>query len=324
MFTLEELPSVFPTVEAAQQKLSHLGITHVDYIASGMEGHVFRLEPQSVAKVWHHKTRAEITPLKDFYEQLQTLEFPFETPLITQVQEVDGTTISVEKELHGTSMRTLVKEDELEPPPFAFEAVLSILSISKDKKLIGDKVHLPILGIMPSREARNSGVIAVLLEVANQKVKKYGDQLRRSVPDFDWIYKRTVRHLLESRVEEMQAVHGDLCPENILLDADGKVTAVLDWGFMSLFGDSTLDASFTCGIYNMYGPYHRQIDDMFLKACEARLVYSRERLLLYRALYAIIQSNAFSEDGSDGHYGWCVENLLRDDLRSVLSKQHIE
>jgi serine/threonine protein kinase len=314
---------VFPAVETAQQKLSRLGITHVDYIASGMEGHVFRLEHQSVAKVWQAKTLAEIIPLKDFYEGLQTLEFSFETPLITQVQEVDGTTISIEKELHGTSMRTLVKDDELGPPPFAFEAVLSILSSLKDKKLIGDKVHLPILGMMPSREAGESGSMAVLLEIAHQKVKRYGNQLRHSVPDFDWIYERVVKHLLEHKVEEMQAVHGDLCPENILLDEQGKVTAVLDWGLMSLFGDSTLDASFACGIYNMYGPHHRQIDELFLKACEARLGYSRERLLLYRALYAIIQSNAFSETGSDGHYAWCIENLLRDDIRSVLSKEHI-
>lgn len=313
---------MIPTVEIAQQKLSHFGVRHVDYIASGMEGHVFRLEHQSVAKVWHHKTLAEITLLKDFYEQVQTLEFPFETPLITQGQEVDGTTISIEKELHGTSMRTLVKEDEVEPPPFAFEAVLSILSSLKDKRLISDKVHLPILGIMPSRQSKESGSRAVLLEVAYQKVKKYGDQLRRSVPDFDWIYERTIKHLREARVEEMQAVHGDLCPENILLDAEGKVTAVLDWGLMSLFGDSMLDASFACGIYNMYGPHHRQIDEIFLKTCEARLGYSRERLLLYRALYAFIQSNAFSEDGNDGHYSWCVENLRRDDLRDVLSKQH--
>jgi Phosphotransferase enzyme family len=309
-------------VETARQKLSRLGVTEVGYIASGMEGHVFRLENQSVAKVWHFKTLEEIVSLRHFYELLQTLDFPFETPLITQVQEIDGTTISIEKELPGTSMRTLVKEDELEPPTFAFEAGLTILSALKNKMLRGSKVHLPILGIMPSQQAKLSGSTAVLLEVANQKVKKYGDQLRCSVPDFDWIFQRTIIHLLELRANEMQAVHGDLCPENILLDAEGKVTAVLDWGMMSLFGDSVLDASIASGIYNMYGPHHRQIDEMFLTACEARLGYSREQLLLYRALYAIIQSNAFSEDGSDGHYAWCVENLLRDDLRSVLSKKH--
>jgi hypothetical protein len=240
---------VIPTVETARQKLSHVGITDVEYIASGMEGHVFRLEQQSVAKVWHAKTLEEVLPLKDFYERLQTLDFPFETPLMMQVREVDGTTISLEKELHGTSMRTLVKDDETEPPPFAFEAVLSILEVFKEKRLKGNKVHLPILGIMPSRETRDRGSIAVLLEVASQKVKRYGDQLRLSVPDFDWIYKRTIRHLLELELEERQAVHGDLCPENILLDEHGKVTAVLDWGMMSLFGDSRLDASFACGIY---------------------------------------------------------------------------
>jgi serine/threonine protein kinase len=314
---------VIPTVETARQTLNHFGITKVEYIASGMEGHVFRLEPHHVVKVWHAKTLEEVTPLKDFYERFQTLDFPFETPLITQVQEVEGVTISIEKELHGILMRTLVKEDEIEPSPFALEAVLSILEALKDKKLRGGKVHLPILGVVPSRQAKDSGAIAVLLEVAHQKVKRYGDQLRRSIPDFDWIYQNTVRHLLEARVEEMQAVHGDLCPENILLDEQGKVTAVLDWGMMSLFGDSVFDASFACGIYNMYGPYHRQIDEVFLKACEERLNYSRERLLLYRALYAIIQSNAFSETGSDGHYAWCVETLCREDICSVLARGQI-
>jgi serine/threonine protein kinase len=315
---------VIPTVEIARQKLNHLGITDAEYIASGMEGHVFRPEHQRVAKVWHSKTLEEVTPLKDFYESLQTLALPFETPLITGVQEVDGTTVSIEKELHGTSMRTLVKEDEKEPPSFAFEAVLSILEALKDKKLKGDKVHLPILRVTPSPQARESGAIAVLLEVAQQKVKQYGGQLRRSVPNFDQIYERIVKHLLRQEGEEMQAVHGDLCPENILLDEQGKVTAVLDWGMMSLFGDSTLDASFACGIYNMYGPHHRQVDEIFLKACEVRLGYSRERLLLYRALYAIIQSNAFSETGNDGHYAWCIDTLLREDIRSVLSEKHID
>ena len=314
---------MIPTVETARQKLSYLGIKDVEYIASGMEGHVFRLEHQNVAKVWHRKALEEVTPLKEFHEQLQTLYFPFETPLIAQVQKVDGTTISIEKVLPGTSMRTLMKDDEVEPPSFALEAVLSVLEVLKGKKLSGDKVHLPILGVMSSREARAKGAIAVLLEVAHLKVKRYGDQLRCSVPDFDWLYDRTVKHLLEAEVEEMQAVHGDLCPENILLDEHGKVTAVLDWGMMSLFGDSMLDASFACGIYNMYGPHHRQIDAIFLTACGARLGYSRERLLLFRALYAIIQSNAFSETGSDGHYAWCVETLLREDIRSVLARGRI-
>lgn len=288
-----------------------------------MEGHVFRIGDRSVGKVWFSKSVGEVVPLKHFYEFLQTLALPFETPLITQVEEVDGTTISVEKELTGTPMRQLVKEDEHDPPAFALEAVLTVLGALKERSLSGGESHLPILGIMPSRQARLGGPTSVLLAVADCKVRTYGDQLRRSVPQFGWIYRRTVHHLLNLRTGGTQAIHGDLCPENSLLNADGQVSAVLDWGFLSLFGDSALDASVACGVYNMYGPHHRHIDDVFLAVCEARLGHSREQLLLYRALYALMSSNAYSEDGSDGQYVWCVQNLLRDDLRSVLSKEYL-
>lgn len=311
------------TIETARQKLRQLGFTDVEPLASGMEGYVFRLGDRKVAKVWLSKSVDEVAPLKHFYELLHTLALPFQTPLISQVEEVEGTTVSTERELPGTPMRELVREDERDPPAFALEAVLTVLSALKDKRLSSGESHLPILGITPSRQARLSGPTSALLEVADRKVGKYGDQLRRSVPDFDWLYRRTVHHLLEVQREDTQAVHGDLCPENFLLDAQGNVCAVLDWGFLSLFGDSALDASVACGVYNMYGPHHRRIDDVFLTTCEARLGYSRARLLLYRALYSIMSSNAYSEDGSDGQYAWCAENLLRDDLREVLSKKHI-
>ncbi len=314
------------TVEVARQKLAELGLADVEHLASGMEGHVFRTgdrsAKESVAKVWLYKPFGEVAPLKQFYERLQTLALPFATPLITQVKEVDGMTVSLERKLPGTPLRERVREDEREPPAFAHKAVLTILGALKDKKLSSDDSHLPLLGVTPSPQARRGGPTSALLAVAEQKVRTYGDQLRASVPGFDWLYKRTVHHLLKVRLEATQAVHGDLCPENILLDADGDVTAVLDWGFLSLFGDAALDASIACGVYNMYGPHRRRLDEMFLTDCEA-LGHSRERLLLYRALYAILSSNAYSEDGSDGQYAWCVENLRRDDIRDVLSKEHL-
>ena len=311
------------TLEAAQEKLNLSGIADAEHIASGMEGHVFRIGDQNVAKVWFDKSVDEIFSLQHFYEQLQSLSLPFETPYITQVRGADGVTISVERELSGTPMRNLVAEDESEPLPFALEATLKVLRALKETDLSGAESDLAILGVIPSQRAKHSGVTSVLLEVAEQKVSRYGTQLRKSVPDFDWIYQRTIYHLLKMEPNKPQAVHGDLCPENFLLDEHNNVSAVLDWGFLSLLGDSALDASIACGVYNMYGPYHRQLDDIFLSACKETLDYSRERLLVYRALYAILTSSTYSEDVDDGHYIWCTENLLRDDIRNALAREHI-
>ncbi len=94
------------------------------------------------------------------------------------------------------------------------------------------------------------------------------------------------------------------------------MSAVIDWGFLSLFGDSSLEAS---GIYNLYGDHHRKIDDFMLSTCVDAMGYDRHRLLVYRALYAIMTSKSYSEDGSDGQYAWCVNTLHRDDIRGALS-----
>lgn len=314
---------MFLTAEGALQKLTRLGLKDARHLASGMEGHVFRVGDHNVAKVWLYKPLSEVESPRHFYNLLQTLSLPFRTPQIVEARDVGGTVVSLERELTGTPLRNLIGETDLEPPKLAFEAVLNVLGALKNSFAGGDS-PLAVLGVTPSRRARLDGPASVLLEVADQKVRRYGDRLRRSVPDFDRIYSRTAHHLQNLPAIGGQAVHGDLCPENILLDEEGKVAAVLDWGLLSLLGDSALDASVACGVYDMYGPHHRQLGDAFRSACQARLGYSRERLLLYRALYAIVSSNAYAEDERGGHFAWCVENLLRDDLRSVLSSGRID
>ena len=68
----------------------------------------------------------------------------------------------------------------------------------------------------------------------------------------------------------------------------------------------------------MYGTHAREIDKQVTEALSTSLEYSYEVLLAYKAVYAIITSNAYAEDGSDGHYRWCVAILQREDVRSSL------
>jgi hypothetical protein len=97
------------------------------------------------------------------------------------------------------------------------------------------------------------------------------------------------------------------------------VSTVIDWGFLSHVSDSALDASIACGIYDMYGPFTRERDEALVTACVSQHGYDGDRLLIYRALYAILTSNAYSDDGTDGHYAWCMETLNRADVRRALS-----
>ncbi|MGI8404207.1 MAG: phosphotransferase family protein [Thermomicrobiales bacterium] len=311
-------------LEMIQSRVQRLGNEHAIHVASGMEGHVFRDGEQRVAKAWFHKSPDEIVALKSYYWSLHTLSLPFATPEILSIDFVDGTTVSIECELSGRSMGELVCEQDETARYFAVEALTAILRGLGTDEVPHPGSNLPILDIRPSEEAFQRGPSHVPCEVASKKVAQFGSQLRVSVPGFDLLFARTIEHLLALTVARTCAIHGDLVSPNILLDDRGCVTAVLDWGLLSMFGDPAFDASITAGIFNMYGPHGREIDENLLTHFQRELGYSKERMLLYRALYAIMSSNFYSPNGTDGHYAWCVATLKREDIRSVLSSTRIE
>ena len=310
-------------LETIQSRVQRMGNEPVLHIASGMEGHVFRIGDQRVAKAWFHKPLDKIVPLKNFYASLQALNLPFATPEILDFDLIDGMTISIERELPGRSMRELVSDQDELAPHFAVEALTTTLCGLRGSEATRPVTGLPLQGILPSNEAIQQGANHVLAEVASTKVDQFGSQLRASVPEFDWIYTRAIDHLLALTVEKTYAIHGDLCSPNILLDDRGCVTAVLDWGFLSMFGDPAFDASITAGIFNMYGRSARAMDDCLVDHFRREFGYSKERMLLYRAIYAMITSNSYSPDGADGHYVWCVTALRREDIRAALRRDHI-
>jgi hypothetical protein len=69
----------------------------------------------------------------------------------------------------------------------------------------------------------------------------------------------------------------------------------------------------------MYGPHAPAITG----ALTARLAhdrgYSADVLLTYQAAYAAATSNAFTPDGSDGHFAWCIGQLRRPDITELLN-----
>ncbi len=307
------------TLHDARQILNQSGWPTVGPLGSGMEGHVFDIGDDLVAKVWLAKKPDELAPLQTFYLMLDTLDLPFATPRIIEIHDLPGGTVSIERALHGTPLIDLVDRDQREPPTFATDAVMSVLTALRDHPVPDARPILPILGIHPLEAIPPHNATPTLLHIVRRNVERYGALLRRWVTDFDWVLDRTIQQVTRLPNTGRSAVHGDLCPPNILIGTDGSVSAVIDWGFLSHVGDTAFDATIACGSYNLYGQHFRQTDDSLVSICVDRHGFDRQRLLIYRALYALLTSNAYSEDGRDGHFGWCVGNLNRDDVRAALS-----
>ena len=256
-------------------------------LAVGMESAVYRLGDGRVAKVGARRTSAELARLKAFYDEL---ELPFATPALAEIREVDGACVTFERELAGA-------------PPASIESLLDVLEGLASVRGGAALCELPVLD--EARPAWAGSWSATLTGLIERRVARFGDQLRAAVPGFDARLGRLPERV--ARLPDAQGVvHGDLVPANILVEP----LALLDFGFLSTVGDPAFDAAVAAGIWDMYGPGARETEASIDRAVVARFGYAPERLALYRAVYAVVTSNAYDAGGRDVHFAWCAE-LLR-------------
>ncbi len=69
---------------------------------------------------------------------------------------------------------------------------------------------------------------------------------------------------------------------------------------------------------NMYGSHAGLISGALTDRFAAHLGYPADILRLYRAAYPLATSNAFTADGNDGHFAWCVDQLTAPTVTAAL------
>lgn len=286
-------------------------------LGSGMEGTVYKLGENFVGKVWVRREATELRRLQEFYADLSETPLPFATPLIHEVQTFDGLAITIERELHGVPLQNYISENSSIPQSEAVDCILEVLRGLRSVEGTARMRELAVLDEPRSLWADCKDWSEALIGLMARRVARFGSQLRARVPRFNMLYKRVIEELATLRPERLTAIHGDLCGANILVDDACAPTAVLDFGFLSSAGDPAFDVSVAAAIYNMYGPHARKLDDALTTQLASEFGYPLDILLLYRAVYAIISSNAYDAAGQDGHFAWCAAILNRDDIAAM-------
>jgi len=305
------------------RRFAERGYPAAEPLAAGMEGAVYRLDDDLIAKVWARKGRAELAVMRAFYEQLAGSGLDFATPRFLEQWEADGLCVTVEPRLPGVPLDSVCPA-ERPPPPQALDCVLDVLAGLRRAGDLESAHALPVLEEADAMWAEARSWPAALQGLLDRRLALFGDQLRARVPRFDLAEERLRALIAELPDDGLAALHGDLIPANVLVDESLRPLAVLDFGFFTTVGDPVFDLAVTASIYDMYGPRARATEAEIDRAAAERFGVPADRLTLYRVAYAIATANVYDPKGEDGHFRWCVETIGRDDAAALLGIEATE
>jgi len=222
-------------------------------LGRGMEGIVYDLGDRLVGKVWFQRTAADLRLTREFYEELAAGDIPFATPRITGIAEVSGHALTTERRLPGTPLLTLLQQGRA-PLAAAHEATLAAVT-GLAAAPAGPASHsLPVLNETSALWAGRDTWGTALGALLQRRTAPHVELLRSRVSRFDEKLARTLELLDRLPGGPHRIVHGDICPENILVDDNFHITALIDWSFFSTAGDNAFEAAVSAGIFDMYGP----------------------------------------------------------------------
>ncbi len=286
-------------------------------LGTGMEGAVYEVDQNRIAKIWFAQSGASLQQLRLFYDALSAKSFRFETPRIHEVHRVEDRCITIEKRLAGTNV-----SNHLETGRTGFEEARSTLvdvlaELAGSGRLPAART-LPVMGeSVPLHDVAEDFPDA-LADLAERRLARFRRTLDAAVEELDKKAAALRGRLREVDSRRRSVIHGDLILGNILVDEDIAPIAVLDWGFFTTEGDPAFDAAVAASIFDMYGDAALDTELGLYAQLEERLGYTRESLLVYRAAYSLITANAYDADGNDGHFAWCAAALNRPDVVDAL------
>lgn len=289
--------------------LNTLGINEVIPIGTGMEAFVYKYDEQRVLKIYGEgKTSlSKLRILKEFYETLETSMPDIQFPRIEEIIELDGTLITIETFVQGRNMKDLIEACTEKDAELLIRkhlaGLLKMREVNSQAAFKGIKLF-PEEAVSPHSEWH-----LYLSELLRYKLSTVETYLQTHVRT----YNEKIDHLFQALSlpyrGDYSLVHGDFCPENLLVNADLDVTGIIDFGLMTMRGDFLFDVATGWLFFDMYDQYPFDFRSRYYNLVIETFGEVKSSISLYVLLYSIYSVNAYADDFSDGHAAWCVKNL---------------
>ena len=222
-------------------------------LGGGMEADVYARHSDTVLKIHRDNcSYADRTVLKKLYEQLERAALPFAVPLIVNVDREEGCVVTIERRLTGQPMTALLREcaDRRSLDTLMRASLDALVALSEvrappefTRYQLLDRLHLS------RRDAgdRNQFLTANVRHKAAAAFRAF----ERDVADFENKLQRLLKRLSARYTGDYRLLHGDFFPGKVLL-VRGAVSAVLDFGMMTMYGGPSYDLATALALFDMY------------------------------------------------------------------------
>jgi len=280
-------------------------------LSSGMEAEVYTYGPDAVLKLYAGTASlADLRTLQDFYNSLDRQLVPYALPRISSVAQEAGLLITIEQRLVGTRLSAALPALSAVQLDQAMQRYLSAaLALSHIQAPPGSERYKLFDPDGLSQRA-NGDWHQFLSRYLAHKLVPVAPYLRRDVPQLG-LKLQQLRAVLDQPYRgDERLIHGDFFPGNLLINDDHEITALLDFGLLTMYGDYLFDIATGWVFLDMYDELKVQLRARYLAMLLERLGENvRGKLYRYVLIYSIISANTYSSNCADGHYRWCVANL---------------
>lgn len=210
--------------------MARLTIPDAAPLGEGGESVVYPIDAERVLRVWRMADRAHAERVAEFTSSFVRDAVPFRLPEVLEVIEDGPTLASVERRIPGVTLRSLFKTLDGPDRTRAFSNFARAASLVRDalppQDAFADAISAEPLCRASWHAYMRDKLASILPKAeANLGLPGIADGLLASIPD----------------VAQARVVHGDYCPENVLMGGDLDVSGVIDFSPHTIFGDPLID-----------------------------------------------------------------------------------
>jgi len=291
--------------------LQKYGLSATDLIRAGMEAEAYALGPDAVLKLYLGTTSlAHLTTLQNFYASLHAVPFSYALPYIETVATEGEICLTTERKLLGTPLADLLPTLTRSQMDNALQTYLTAALELATLSAPADFERYKLFDAEGLSQRADGDWHQFLARFLAHKLTQVSDYLKRDVPHFEQKVQLLNAVLARPYLGKLQVIHGDFFPGNLLVDEQQHITALLDFGLFTMYGEALFDIATGWVFFDMYDELKANLRERYLALIVERLGEAvREKLYYYVLVYSVLAANAYSPTCADGHYQWCVKNL---------------